>query len=724
MEKKDCGCIQISGGGIVMAVLGIAVGGAALGGILGSAVSWMTASMGMTLGWSLGAFVGSWLFGSDAGESVVEGPRLADLKVQAGSYGVAIPKVYGSARLAGNVIWSAGIVEHRHEEEYGAGCGGGGGGTQVTYTYTCSFAVGICEGEIDSVLRIWADGNLVWGSGDLEEEVESTIDLTIYTGSETQTPSSVIEATEGSGDAPAYRGLAYVVFEDLQLGDYGNRIPNLEFEVVTNTTLLDATMDLSTSLCHYDHSGTYVGKCRVCDHYDGRFYIASEAECDWSGCDEWWVSYLDSYTGECEQSFQMPCSTKLICYLNGTLLVGAYKGGWGGTTYKIFTAPEENPTDISEYPWLTRELHAGTTPQGYICAACRIRERPLRYALAIGYEDDGQIFFLNQLSGPYNDTKGYNDPPAEGFNFKPPWLKDSGGLGTNRWTIIGMTMLDGDLVVLMNWLGYFKMQRFDPYNGELLESLPTGTDVVYTGDISSWCDLATVGEHLVMSDITAGVERVMFKDGFSFDTIQYPARSADVTTLDAIVADLLEEGGVSSGDYDVTALSGINVRGYIRPRQMTVRAALEPLMAAFCFDLIEVDYTLTAVLRSAGSSEATIDEDDLAAKPVDTPDVDRNVTVIQQELEIPRRINIKYYDEDSSYQVNVTTSLWVGANSSKVSEIELPIIMSADQARQAAEIIHAQLWQSRTTYEFRTTNKYLKLIPGDQINIAMTYAGA
>ena len=39
--------------------------------------------------------------------------------------------------------------------------------------------------------------------------------------------------TLGVDNTPAYRGVAYIVFDDLQLEKYGNRTPNLEFEVVT-----------------------------------------------------------------------------------------------------------------------------------------------------------------------------------------------------------------------------------------------------------------------------------------------------------------------------------------------------------------------------------------------------------------------------------------------------------------------------------------------------------
>ncbi len=38
-------------------------------------------------------------------------------------------------------------------------------------------------------------------------------------------------AREGADNAPAYRGLAYVVFERLPLADFGNRMPQLSFEV-------------------------------------------------------------------------------------------------------------------------------------------------------------------------------------------------------------------------------------------------------------------------------------------------------------------------------------------------------------------------------------------------------------------------------------------------------------------------------------------------------------
>ena len=50
------------------------------------------------MGWLVGLFIGSQLF---AEKQKVEGPRLGDLQVQASTYGMGIPLVFGSMRLAG-----------------------------------------------------------------------------------------------------------------------------------------------------------------------------------------------------------------------------------------------------------------------------------------------------------------------------------------------------------------------------------------------------------------------------------------------------------------------------------------------------------------------------------------------------------------------------------------------------------------------------------------------
>ncbi len=98
----------------------------------------------------------------------------------------------------------------------------------TVYSYSASFAVALSARPISRVGRIWADGNLLRGaSGDFKSETG----FRLHTGSEGQAVDPLIASAEGIGMTPAYRGLAYAVFEDFQLGDYGNRIPSLSFEI-------------------------------------------------------------------------------------------------------------------------------------------------------------------------------------------------------------------------------------------------------------------------------------------------------------------------------------------------------------------------------------------------------------------------------------------------------------------------------------------------------------
>lgn len=201
-----------------MAALVLSIAGAALGNaFLGP----LGAVAGRLVGALAGNVIDQALFGNNR---PIEGPRLSDLDVMASSEGAPIPRVYGRARLAGQVIWATRLEEVASSRSASGGKGGLiGGRTQITYSYFANFAVGLCEGEIGQVARIWADGKPLDLTG---------VDYRVHAGGETQMPDGLIMAKEGDERAPAYRGLAYIVFERLPLEDFGNRIPQLSFEIV------------------------------------------------------------------------------------------------------------------------------------------------------------------------------------------------------------------------------------------------------------------------------------------------------------------------------------------------------------------------------------------------------------------------------------------------------------------------------------------------------------
>lgn len=200
---------------VLLTVAGSALGNALLPGIGGPLLG------------SVGALAGASLDQALFGSTSVKGPRLENLKVQDSSYGAGLPLIYGHARVAGHVIWASDIVETITEEE--AGGKGGGSATTISrasYSLDCAVAVGL--GPIGRIATIWADSKIIYSNGAWKAGVVA--DAEIYVGSTTQNPSPVMEGAMGSGNVPAYRGLAYVVLHGLQLGLFGNRMPNLSFE--------------------------------------------------------------------------------------------------------------------------------------------------------------------------------------------------------------------------------------------------------------------------------------------------------------------------------------------------------------------------------------------------------------------------------------------------------------------------------------------------------------
>lgn len=182
--------------------------------VLGAIGSAIGGGVGRTIGALLGGHIDRLAVASLQPPRQI-GPRLEGLKIQGSAEGAPMAFALGRARLTGHVIWAARFRESRHEHG-----GGKGGPRTVEHAYSLSFAVALCEGPVDGIGRIWADGQPMPLDG---------ATLRLHRGGPDQTPDPLIEAIESA--APAYRGLAYAVFEDLPLGPFGNRVPQLSFEV-------------------------------------------------------------------------------------------------------------------------------------------------------------------------------------------------------------------------------------------------------------------------------------------------------------------------------------------------------------------------------------------------------------------------------------------------------------------------------------------------------------
>ena len=200
-----------------MATLLLAAAGSAAGGLFGS----FGALVGQGIGAIAGSFLDKALIGALTGPQKQKGPRLTSVDITASTEGAAITRVAGRSRIAGQMIWATRFDEQARTETTG-GKGLGGGVKTTSYTYYANFAVGLCQGPVERVGRVWFDG---------QEADQTQITMRAYSGSETQDADSLIVAKEGAENAPAYRGLAYVVFERLDLTTLGNRMPVVTAEV-------------------------------------------------------------------------------------------------------------------------------------------------------------------------------------------------------------------------------------------------------------------------------------------------------------------------------------------------------------------------------------------------------------------------------------------------------------------------------------------------------------
>ena len=202
-----------------MATILLSAAGAAIGGSVGGTLAGLSSAViGRAVGATLGRVIDQRLLGQ--GSDVVETGRVDRFRLTSAGEGEPIVQLYGRMRLGGQVIWASDFIETTQ-------ISGGGKGSPPqpktrSFSYSINLAIAICEGEITRVGRIWADG---------EEVAPDDLNMRVYKGTQDQLPDPVMEAIEGPGMVPAYRGTAYVVFENLSLERFGNRVPQFSFEV-------------------------------------------------------------------------------------------------------------------------------------------------------------------------------------------------------------------------------------------------------------------------------------------------------------------------------------------------------------------------------------------------------------------------------------------------------------------------------------------------------------
>jgi hypothetical protein len=172
-------------------------------------------TIGQAIGGPLGAGIGAAIgTGVDASLFRSRQAGAQDGFASRSAYGETVPHVFGRTRVGGLLIWAT--APHANGEK--------GQGRRAR---TTNFAMALSRGPVSEVGRIWADGAILRNA---EGSFLTPVRMRLHSTGQVQ-PDPLIAAAEGMDRSPAYSALSYVVFEDFDLGPFGNRIPSLSFEV-------------------------------------------------------------------------------------------------------------------------------------------------------------------------------------------------------------------------------------------------------------------------------------------------------------------------------------------------------------------------------------------------------------------------------------------------------------------------------------------------------------
>lgn len=709
------------------------LGGGLVGGIAGFFLTGGSPT-GALYGAQIGLGIGGYL--DPAPGPTTEGPRLSDRSVQTSTYGAVIPRVYGTAPVAGNLIWLQGnqLTETITKTKKG-GKGGGSKATTVTYSYsaTCAFALADTRAlgaPFIGIRRIWTSQGLYYDAGSSDPDTIQASNaaaqgFTFYPGSATQLQDPSIQADIGAANTPAYRGLAYIVFNDLPLASHGNSLVGLQLKV--------ELMQLGAVYSYQHTIGNNPALREWCTPaWNGTVFCSmsqNSAHCCTSPDGLTWTQH------------STPVATSGVASIasNGSIFVAV-----GYTGSKAYTSSDNGIT------WVSRSL-----------------PNALNYGLGLCF---GNGYFIAHSEDGYclRSPDGiawtrFNYPHTGDYSGDIIWSPAHSLYVTlYRYGVASYALTSPDGATWTETLlprYSFNWNSIAAKGGQICICSNSGSDgVLLSTNATTWVRYASslnVPVSGVVSDgsvyvATANGRWYLSSDGiawtatdlnptvttctgpawsggvFAFLSGLLEAKSVIVTPLfvsagspplaSVVASECLQSGLLTSADIDVTALTSA-VRGYRIGSLGTIRAALEPLRAAWPFDVVQDGYGIRFTPRG-GASVVTIPAADLDARPAgESPGV--QITAAREmDSQLPRRIEINFLDVDREYDAGLQYDERLNTAATNLETIDLPIVLTATEAAGKAQVLLYQRWLDRYTVgPIRLPSAYAGLQPADVVSL-------
>jgi hypothetical protein len=748
-----------------MAQLALAVVGSYLGGAAATAAGYAAGSaviFGMTgnaIGWAVGSLVGS-MIGQKGIHNVQ--PGIGDKSVQASTYGTYKTTVYGTMRVAGNVI--DGVSEVREVLTTTRVGKGGAKSSNTTRSWNADVAIDLCQAGVAGIRKVWADGKLVYdvstgasASSIIASSVQA-LTFKIYDGNESQLPDPTLEAVHGVGNVPAYRGRSIVVFGGVDCPN--GKLQQYSFEVsmsIAASSTLPALTESVPMLPDTTYAAAvYTEISRVCGPEDVYHMTANGGDGGTYGY-RWSAQGFRAGSGYLETLW----AGELASYGTGT---NSYMPGANGshkTPFAVRSCLELNgvyttTNTLIHIDMLTgletvvRTFVPGTIANCLVVSAAAYDEITDEF-IVIGNGSGGRTYekanpgIYNKTSGllrrlaTLNSTVGY--PVAfyngivyvidvrAGFAYVQSYSASTGAyiseVGPGPASLDATTQTTNiDVssgVAVLGWLtqisahagGVFvyskslnKSWRIDGDWLEISNTVPNSLSPT-DGVANSWIE----SDYVLEGPLTSAADSLL-----SYRVASHKSFDPADVALDTVVSDICLNAGLTSGQIEVTDLSSQMLRGYAITRQSSARAVLEPLMKAYFVDGREQDGAVQFVLRAAQTTQASITFDELAAyesgDPPDAMPLSRS-----GQLELPRSVSVSYIDYGLDYQTGTQVARRQTVETVNDASDDLAIATTANRAATVAEVLLYDAWSQRNKRTVSLQRKYAALSPGDVITV-------
>ena len=709
------------------------------------------------LGFALGGIAGSVLFPTQ----LPRGPQLTDNRTTTATIGEPVPIVFGTAAVSGTVIWLAPYVQSSTE------VGGKGGPEQQTYNYNQSIAIGLCESPLDlqqaihGLTRVWENGTIVYDirpqqpadtvTGQIAETDDEYANrlaasatyaetFTLYLGTEDQTADPTIEAVEGFGAAPAFRGLAYIVYPNRLLQTaQGWRHPNFTFEVYqVGTGQCVDTTEYSNGVLYPWNPISDLDPRNVNNSYSYQFIsnngaangpIRSDlsAAIDDGGlkATQYGWSTGEGAGGAYAPWFPITVGEEQTVYLfynsidPSSHTYTALSGDPGDANEELCGWGEANPNG-----YFVGAYYSGASlnflPHG-VWSLVPEGTGNIGSCLALGLDQnchsDDSIEVTRAPGPPADPCEGLPASPVSGYCIRSDGKYIRGG----EWTLD--TTQTYKVLAQFTIIGPDDSGRGGTVSQYPLNPcLPPGS-----GDDNQTFWTAAYNEAVANGQLPSG---------WTYGD-QYPIQQDSAYTIDqevcvgagsqvsvgSVIAALCERAGLTT--IDVTDMNSVYIDGYSISSVSTGKDCIDPLRSVGFFDAVESGTTLR--FQSRGKPiVATLTTDDFGCYDDKGGDdgssasqVPPSITVVRaDQTTLPRSIRLHYKSVSRDYMDAQQASPYrLITKSVNDQDITIPICVGDTQALQAAEVLWADAWAGETSYTIAVDQSQWPLEPGDAIGV-------